>query len=387
VTHFSGPRPEPTDTAIAVTAVPPCEPEAPVSHRQPDAESFPDIAAADIASMSFVIEERSDISRSTKPTAGGPFRDQERLEDFQRNPGSTEIRSFDLTDIILIPACVALLHANRMVSETRYLFNDDDYRRHWSELSDLQFAGAGKTAVIGFNGAYGNYYHWMMQCLPAIDWSIRNAGAENSILVVPPLSAWQEETLALLGLAGTSRMQVELDRQYHFPRVHYCGYLNGSAAFFLSPRCLRVLDRLAARVDQPGDCPRRLYISRSDSGKRALTNEDEVRGLLERYGFVSIVPGHYSIRDQVRLFRGARFIIGAHGAGLTNIAFCDPETWILELVHSSYLNSCINRIAQGRNLRYHAECFDGGVGTNWAVDPGQLKAKLEALIMISGLDA
>jgi capsular polysaccharide biosynthesis protein len=225
----------------------------------------------------------------------------------------------------------------------------------------------------------------MMQCLPAIDWSVRNAGPGNCVLAVPSLDGWQEETLRLLGFDALPRIHIELHRQYHFGRVHYCEYLNGDAAFSLSPRCREVLDKMSARVDQPSGGPGLLYIARSDTGNRVVRNEADVQKFMEGYGFVSIVPGHYGIAEQIRLFRGARFIVGAHGAGLTNISFCEPRTKFLELVQSNYPNACMARIAMERDLVYHAEFFESDVNADvhqqeWSVNIKQLQVRLDAMM-------
>ena len=241
-------------------------------------------------------------------------------------------------------------------------------------------------AVIGFNRPFQNFYHWMAQCLPAIDASVKRVGADLCILVLPSLTPWQEETLALLGLENIPRIDVgDRSHHYYFRRAYYSEYLNGHTSFFLSPRTLEVFDKIALRIDQPPDSPRLIYVARSDTSNRPVINEQEVQTLLAVRGFVSVVPGSLSIANQIRLFRGARIVIGAHGAGLTNIAFCRPGTQILELVQSVYANPCVNRIAQARGLDYHAECFLSAEGGDvhkqpWAINTDRLLAEVESLL-------
>ncbi len=91
------------------------------------------------------------------------------------------------------------------------------------------------------------------------------------------------------------------------------------------------------------------------------------------------------MKQQIALFKNARIIVGAHGAGLANMAFCQPSTVVLELMQSTYLNACMNRIAQARGLDYHGECFDCDATDNvhqqaWMVDIDQLARTLDRVL-------
>jgi len=288
-------------------------------------------------------------------------------------------------DVVLDPARLIMFHEHNRIAETRYLVDDHDYWRKPSPPREVREVGPGRTVAIGFNLAFRNYHHWLMQCLPAIDYSVRTIGAPDCILALPPLAAWQEETLAMLGYAGVPRIQIEPDVHYHFRSAHYCTYLNGTAEDFLSPRCLDVIDRLAAQVEPVADAPERLYVARLDSGNRVIRNESEVASLLARHGFTTLIPGYFAFKDQIGLFRSARIIVGGHGAGLTNLAFCEPGATVLELLQSTYPELMINRIAQTRGLRYHAECFESPVHVyvheqDWFVDTKRLERKLPSLM-------
>ncbi len=342
-----------------------------------------DVAIAGTAHAAHVVEPRRGMS--------APAADDSRLalppdarELFGHDPGCAEILAYDFAGAELLAACGALARDGRILAETRYLLSDADYREELSTHRPIAAFPAGKTAVLGFNFAHHNYFHWTMQCLPAMDAALRRDDLRDPVLVLPPLTAWQEETLALLGLDAAPRFEAGLACRYPLPAVRYSGFLNGSASFFVSPVCMDILDRMAARVDQPSGTPERLFVSRSDSATRVMTNEAEAARLAETYGFTTIVPGAYRVADQIRLFRGARQVVGAHGAGLTNLGFCRPGTRVLELFPEGYLNPVMNRIAWGRGLDYRAACFpdDGGPVPQlrtWRVDLARFERDLRAL--------
>ena len=349
-----------------------------------------EVSIADVAAARYLIEARGDCPVPIPPVIGDSFRDPDVRADFASNPGSNEVRIFDLRDVVLVAPRMLLFQDGERIAETRCLVDDDDYWRKPPTPRELREISTDKTVVIGVNLAFRNYYHWLMECLPAIDASVTTIGAQNCALVLPRLAVWQEESLAMLGYADIPRITIEFDCHYRFECVHFCTYLNGSASFSLSPRRLAVIDRLAEGIKVVEGTPQRLYVARLDSRNRVMRNETEVRHFLESRGFVTLVPGYYSLRDQIALFKGARVVVGAHGAGLANLAFCSPGTTALELVQSNYPNVYMNRIAQGRGLRYHAECFQcearGDVhGQDWTVDMGQLKAKVLSLLVASDI--
>jgi hypothetical protein len=344
-----------------------------------------EISIAEAATASVVIEARGDVAVAFPPVVGESFRDPEIRAAFERNPGIAEARSYELTNVVFDAARLLLFSNGKRVRETRYLLDANYYREELDPRGGTRELDTTKTVVIGANQASANYYHWLMQSLPAIDHSTRMIGAENCVLALPPLAPFQEESLALLGYAGVPRVTLERDTLYRFRRAVYCGYLHGVAEDFLSPSCLELLDRLAGRVEPIPQTFERLYISRLDSHQRVVRNESEVRRMMESFGFCTLVPGLLPLRTQIGLFRGARIVVGGHGAGMANLAFCRPGTTVLELIQSTYPVLFMNRIAQARGLRYHAECFECAAGDDvhqlaWDVDLHLLETKLRSLL-------
>ena len=364
------------------------------SHLQPDEQRLcsgstdapvVDIALHDAAASIHWMERRSDAVAVGPVHTDDSFTDPAARQWFEANPGTQDIRGAELTDVSLDSYHSVLLRSGRKIPETRYLINDDEYARVRIATRGLRCLHADKVAVLGLNRSSKNYYHWMTQSLPALVLSVSQVGADNAALALPRMTAWHEETLSILGLADLPRIPIHLAHHYHFPKAYFCEFLNGATSFFLSPRSLDVFDRIALNAGASGCGPELIYVARSDSANRVVTNEREVQGVLEAAGFVSVVPGSLSVRDQVRLFQGARVVVGPHGAGLTNIAFCRPGTKILELVQSSYMNPCFNRIAQGRLLEYHAECFESPANADeprqpWSIDTDRVAKRVASLL-------
>jgi capsular polysaccharide biosynthesis protein len=104
---------------------------------------------------------------------------------------------------------------------------------------------------------------------------------------------------------------------------------------------------------------RKIYLSRSKSSKRRILNEDEFYLILKNKGFELIHAEDLSFKEQVKLFSESAFIIGVHGAGLTNILFCPNNCKLIELHPSNVVRSHYMLLAKSLNLYYQYE-----VGTN-----------------------
>ncbi|WP_370159007.1 glycosyltransferase family 61 protein [Salipiger bermudensis] len=81
---------------------------------------------------------------------------------------------------------------------------------------------------------------------------------------------------------------------------------------------------------------RKIYISRAEAPLRRILNESEVMAILAPFGFEKVVSENLSYKEQVALFSETDFIIGAHGAGLTNMLFCSPGFSVIELLNQYF---------------------------------------------------
>jgi capsular polysaccharide biosynthesis protein len=102
---------------------------------------------------------------------------------------------------------------------------------------------------------------------------------------------------------------------------------------FQSPLCALALSDLAAPV--PRGPFEKIFVRRR-ANTRSLLNEDAVEALLRARGFVAVEPGRMTVLEQAALFKGARIVVGALGAAMTNIAFCEEGAKIVALTSASF---------------------------------------------------
>jgi capsular polysaccharide biosynthesis protein len=111
-----------------------------------------------------------------------------------------------------------------------------------------------------------------------------------------------------------------------------------------------------------GDAAQRLiYIDRGGSANRRLPNEAALVERLRRRGFHTVRPETLRLDQQIALFKGAGMVVGQLGAGLANIAFCQPGTVIYELVPEHHRNPCFLAMSMQGDLQYWGDMFTTGV--------------------------
>lgn len=169
-----------------------------------------------------------------------------------------------------------------------------------------------------------NYYHWVIDTLPRL-LALRACEGlweGRRLLVCPDLAGYMRESLDLLGVPADKLLPVAgptwLRSVYAVSDVSSYGHVHPVA-----PAALRAAF-LPLAGDDPAEPGRRLLVLRGDAARRRLLNEAEVAAWAAARGFEAVSLSGMGFLDQIRLFRGARIVLGAHGAGLTNLVWATP---------------------------------------------------------------
>ena len=97
------------------------------------------------------------------------------------------------------------------------------------------------------------------------------------------------------------------------------------------------------------------------------------------FDFDLFFPKSDDHKSQIEAFRSARIVISVHGAGLTNLLFCQPGTLVIELLPSNHIKSAYCWLAMRLGLRYRAViCFSGDDQEAFAAKIPLVVAELEA---------
>lgn len=201
-----------------------------------------------------------------------------------------------------------------------------------------------------------NYFHWMVDVLPALDVLQRSGALGKDIPILIhgyQRKPFQVQSLAALGIAAEPILSFEQVGGSHLQAQNLIVPSAGAPAGCLTPRGLAVLRQLARpSLSSAPLLPRRIYISRRAARWRRVINEAEVLAALRPWGFVSVQLETLSLAEQIALMQGAEAVIGIHGAGLTNLAFCQPGATVIEILPRNAVLPYFWIIAQVAGLNY-----------------------------------
>jgi capsular polysaccharide biosynthesis protein len=258
---------------------------------------------------------------------------------------------------VLGPHRAVIDGAGTMINEFSRYFGTRSWREHpifWHPFPAAPLEVNGRLAVLACRGDV-SYYHFLLDVLPRVE-ILETAG-------VPPADRWyvprqhgyQSELLELAGVPpGEEVVDADLVPHVRAETLLVPGLPDADlktppwAVDFIRGR---LLDPALARI--PG---RRIYVTRGrERNNRTVRNEDEVVALLSERGFEVIDPAKLPVAEQIRTFAEAEWIVGPHGAGLANTAFCGPGASVVELFAPDYVQGCYWKLAdcvEGVAYRY-----------------------------------
>jgi glycosyltransferase involved in cell wall biosynthesis len=194
-----------------------------------------------------------------------------------------------------------------------------------------------KSYLIFYNGNLHNYYHWVVEGLLPLDVLSRALGPDSNLKIALPKSMDiaalfdHRESLRAVGFERHEIVEVEES----LIKVQEAMWVDSDLIQSMpAPHVKDFQRRVATRyAGLCGPRNRRLFIARKGS-TRKIHNIEQVQAFLSRYDFETVYLEGKSVLDQILLFQSAQFVIGAHGAGLSNLLFCEPGTKVIEFMPS-----------------------------------------------------
>ncbi len=197
---------------------------------------------------------------------------------------------------------------------------------------------AGPVAMITGPG-YGVYGHWLSDFLPKL-WSLQAGGYDVRrlrYLIPANTPRFGLEWMQLLGIPSENIIlfdpvnEVVWIEELLVPTTYHNGVrtttlLRDAAAFLLSLIADHTGEPTGTTADQ------RIFLSRSRAPQtRALLNRVRVEEIAVAAGLELVYPEAMPLRDQVKLFRSAKMIVGEYGSALHGSLFSLPGTTVCAL--------------------------------------------------------
>lgn len=248
-----------------------------------------------------------------------------------------------------------------------WLSRKPDYHR---EIYNNEIITIEDTCAIIANSNWKNYWHWHAQCITNIQ-ALKDSGLFGKVkLLSPPLNRWRIQSLYAMGVTDSMLIKVRTNiikvRDLYRP-----SFVNKNKQPQLHPNSIVTYQAIREHFIGKGVAHfkgKKIYVARYDApDARRLVNEKELENALVRIGFEIIIPGELTYAQQVKTFANSSVIVGAHGAGLTNIVFCYPRTLIIELLPEYYLfdkKNAYRNHAQIGGLEYACYISNGYIEKN-----------------------
>ncbi|HQT84429.1 MAG: hypothetical protein B7Z58_07710 [Acidiphilium sp. 37-64-53] len=185
-----------------------------------------------------------------------------------------------------------------------------------------------------------NYCHWIS------DWITRLAPFTSmlsrpdfKVLVSPIITEWQIRSLEIVGVSRNRIVALEPWQAVSADNLFVLSDISNimhpaqkGADWAMDFFAKNIVERVLNASKTPTNAKRKLYISRSDASGRRIANEEELLGRLMPLGYEAIALSNYTFDEQVKLFSNSSHVVGIHGAGLTNVVFCQPNSSIIEIL-------------------------------------------------------
>jgi capsular polysaccharide biosynthesis protein len=187
-------------------------------------------------------------------------------------------------------------------------------------------------------GGINQYYHNTVEFLSSLAVAeTLEIGMDLPLVVNDDLGPFQREQLSLLGYGPQRLIPMRADAPARFRKLTVPSrlVLGGRWVDPLLPRWYR--KRLVSPSAMSGG-DRRLYLSRSGTTRRRITNEDALIAMLGQHGFEVVRPETLSVRDQIDLFAGTSHIVGAAGAAMTNMLYAAPGAQVITIYNSHFVS-------------------------------------------------
>ncbi len=208
--------------------------------------------------------------------------------------------------------------------------------------------------VVFLSSKYGhNYYHWMFDVISRLSLVFKsgiNLSSIDKIVVNSCENEFHKQTLQLLGISLSKVIE-----SYKYFQIKAKRLIFPSLPLAMPAKwnCDFVRSQLRCSNKRKVTNPERIYISRADTVVRRVVNEVEVIDFLNKFGFRNVILSTMSVAEQIALFSNAKVVVAPHGAGLTNIVFCQHGTKVIELFSSKNIRNCYYIISNHCELEYY----------------------------------
>lgn len=208
--------------------------------------------------------------------------------------------------------------------------------------------------MINTRWAGSNYYHWMHEAVPRLQilkekellgkYELVWIGRNN-------LRSYHKESLIALGINPSTIIYI--DQLVHFERLAFlsilhCGAFHHEQSVYLN----RHFSALKAKEEQTLGTSKRIFLARRYGTVRALACEKQENMICKQLDLVKIYMDNYSVGQQVKIMSEADYVLGPHGAALTNVVGLSSGARVVEMMPRNSIHPLYWYLSAISNLKY-----------------------------------
>lgn len=228
-----------------------------------------------------------------------------------------------------------------------------EYKRNrdMAELLD------GVVSINIIRGGENNYWHFLHDLLGEVALALQHTPANTPFLISSNLSAktFFKQALTQSPLLASFKWIVRDKTYYRAKKAWFVQTMpNANEQFFNVQKLLQ--------VPNSNNSNRKVFLTRSPSRIRFLKNSMEIETIAKKYNFEVVDTDKLSLAEQIALFSQTKWLIGIHGAGLTNLIYRQNAALkLLELLPGDYLQPHYFWLCKGMGHEY--KCIIGSVAS------------------------
>ncbi|MBN2772883.1 MAG: glycosyltransferase family 61 protein, partial [Prolixibacteraceae bacterium] len=162
----------------------------------------------------------------------------------------------------------------------------------------------------------GNYYHLYSEILAKL-FLLKKYGVDIDVPVIVSENLFKmyifQEVSRLAGLNNLNWI-LQKDNLIGCRSVYFCRALPANPEYLLNFKKNRLFS-------VPVKNPQKIFLNRGKNSGRTIINFSLIKKVLINNGFEIVESEKMDLQDQINMFSSATYIIGIHGAGLTNLIF------------------------------------------------------------------
>ena len=261
----------------------------------------------------------------------------------------SEIKTSKRNEYIELDNVYVVIENNETIVYTNDIINEKDilYVKFKEPINDKIILNKSFEIekCILLNTYFPNiYYHWIYDILPQL--SINHIAENTSCITLPLKYSFQIDSLRYFSPNSKIYSNIGI---YKINKL----FISYPTTNSLMPKEF-VFDFFRKNKKINDNLYSNIYISRRKGLKRRILNENKLIKYLKSIDFKVYYLEDITFTEQINIFKNAKFIISAHGSGLTNIIFSSALCDILEIYGPGCGERCFARIAHKLGMNYSA---------------------------------